>query len=527
MLRVIIADDEERICQLIKVLADWDRLQMEVVGIAGNGPEALALVQTLSPDILITDIRMPGCSGLELISRAKALLPTLEVIIISGYAQFDYAQTAIQYGVGEYLLKPVNQEALNATLEKMGNRCREQSEQNTKSLHMRKASDQVRLRTNLIPDLLSGRYAARDSAELQETYHFDGKSDMYQVCLLKMDYDPEQFPEPSLDIVRTKAEDILRPALLEICDDFILGGPGPALYGVLNYAAKNRDLLRSTLRECLNELVALTSLFGPVVFSMALGQAVSAPEALHEAFLSAQSIISERLTEGTGRLLERASPPSALHESNPLAGYIQSIARAIELLSLQEAANAATALEEAVAAVPKVTGAEVLELVRGAGAVFFTRLGFERREQMMLDFDKRCGQCATFREIFDCLQKTQALCLSSAIRRQQDQAGQPIRIAKQYIQKHFSDPLTLEEVSDITGFSVNYFSTLFKKETGEGFAKYVTRVRMEEARRFLRETRLPVSEICKRVGYADVKHFTHAFKAAAGLTPGEFRKLYG
>ena len=74
-------------------------------------------------------------------------------------------------------------------------------------------------------------------------------------------------------------------------------------------------------------------------------------------------------------------------------------------------------------------------------------------------------------------------------------------MAKQYVMQHFQDPITLEEVCEAAGFSASYFSSLFKKETGEGFAKYLTRVRMEEAKTLLRETNLPVSEICERVGY--------------------------
>ncbi|MEA5144462.1 MAG: helix-turn-helix transcriptional regulator, partial [Candidatus Limiplasma sp.] len=89
------------------------------------------------------------------------------------------------------------------------------------------------------------------------------------------------------------------------------------------------------------------------------------------------------------------------------------------------------------------------------------------------------------------------------------------------------EPITLEEVSAAIGFSVNYFSTLFKKETGEGFAKYLTHVRMDEARALLRDTNQPVAEICKSIGYGDLKHFTRTFKAEVGLTPGEYRKLYG
>ena len=127
MLKVVIADDEARVCSLIQMLIDWDALDMELAGTAANGLEALELMRAQRPDILITDIRMPGCHGLELIERAKQENPALGIVIISGYAHFEYAQSAIRFGVGDYLLKPINRQELMATLQKLAERCRQLS----------------------------------------------------------------------------------------------------------------------------------------------------------------------------------------------------------------------------------------------------------------------------------------------------------------------------------------------------------------------------------------------------------------
>ena len=125
MLKVIIADDERLICRLVQALADWESLGMEVAALAENGLEALELIKSREPDILITDIRMPGCDGLELIRSAKELMPDLEVVIISGYAHFEYAQKAMKYGAGYYLLKPIKQTELMETLEKIRENARQ------------------------------------------------------------------------------------------------------------------------------------------------------------------------------------------------------------------------------------------------------------------------------------------------------------------------------------------------------------------------------------------------------------------
>ncbi|NLM13225.1 MAG: response regulator, partial [Epulopiscium sp.] len=115
MIRVVVADDEEKVYQLICSLIDWKALDMEIVGVAHNSIEALELIQSLHPDIMITDIRMPGYDGLELINRGKQIKNGIEFIIISGYNHFEYAQTAIKYGVSDYLLKPIKKNGL-ATL---------------------------------------------------------------------------------------------------------------------------------------------------------------------------------------------------------------------------------------------------------------------------------------------------------------------------------------------------------------------------------------------------------------------------
>ena len=156
ILKVVIADDEVRICQLIQALIDWDSLGMKVVGIAHNGEDACEMVQQTQPDILITDIRMPGCSGLELVKRVKELDSALEVIIISGYAHFEYAQQAISYGVGHYLLKPVNKGELTATLQKLQKKIgeRKESELNHQELVNKAKRDDDHLRANLIDRLL-------------------------------------------------------------------------------------------------------------------------------------------------------------------------------------------------------------------------------------------------------------------------------------------------------------------------------------------------------------------------------------
>lgn len=116
--KVIIADDEQHICHLIKALIEWEQYGLEVVGFANDGNKAFQMCEECSPDFLITDIRMPGLSGIELIRKLYDAFPDIKVIIITGYSQFSYAQQALKFRVVDYLLKPIQKEELECALQK-------------------------------------------------------------------------------------------------------------------------------------------------------------------------------------------------------------------------------------------------------------------------------------------------------------------------------------------------------------------------------------------------------------------------
>ncbi len=126
MLKVLIADDEKKVCQLVANLIDWESLGFEIVGVVNDGISAYKFIQENTVNLMITDIRMPECDGMELIQKAKVLYPNLHIVIISGYSQFDYAQNAIRYGVEDYLLKPIRKKDLMATLQKILDRYKEE-----------------------------------------------------------------------------------------------------------------------------------------------------------------------------------------------------------------------------------------------------------------------------------------------------------------------------------------------------------------------------------------------------------------
>lgn len=309
-----------------------------------------------------------------------------------------------------------------------------------------------------------------------------------------------------------------------LCMDRDWGGT----IGILNYAKNKQDEIRRILKDCLNQLESGKNLYGDIAFSMAVGGVVTEPSLIGKSLKEASVIIEERLVKGTGRLLEHMPEGhSSLHEKSLLEKYLRTITHAIEIMSEEEAQKALEGIKAEISGVRDVRGYELLELVNSCGALFLSQVESKDRREKLQHFSDRCRQCASQEGLFGVLEGLQKTYIRELVQQREGDMVRPIRQAKQYIQNHFSEPITQEEVSGAVGLSSTYFSALFKKEEGEGFAKYLTGVRMEQAKIMLRESTASVSEVCRRVGYNDLKHFTHNFEKATGLKPSAYRKLYG
>lgn len=527
MIRVIVADDEPKVCQLICGLVDWGALDMEVAGVAHNGIEALEMVETLSPDLIITDIRMPGYDGLELLARAKAARPDLDFIIISGYGHFEYAQSAIKYGVSDYLLKPIKKAELMETLSKMRDKFRRRARQlsNAERMRLTLQNDIGKLRAGLFPALLSGELEGAELGRVNGEYHFHFRPGIFQVFIVKADCAAME----NTGLLEDKAAQILRGQFRQ-CHDAEIHLRGSRVYGVVNCDPEERKTVRRQLRGALEELSLLGGAFGKVRFTAGLGVPVEDLGEIGESLRTAQSNVAQRLVEGVGGVIENVPDQGVFRGEELLADFNKEIGHALEVLDAAVAANAVDGLRVC-AVEAAASGEALLRLAEDACGAYFLqlrshRLGAGDTRPLQEAFMARVDHCCDMESLFACLACTVKESLDAILQDRKQADKRPIRAAKQYIQQNYMNPISLEEVSGAVGFSAAYFSSLFKKESGQNFLEYLSEVRMNKARELLKETNLNVAAICEQVGYNDLKHFTQSFKKATGLKPNEFRKLY-
>ncbi len=529
MLKVIIADDEERICKLVHALVDWESLSMEVVATAHNGLETLELVRKYPVDILITDIRMPGMSGLDVIRELREERPGMEIIIISGYAHFEYAKTAISYGVGNYLLKPINKTELVSTLEKVrdGILNKRAIEENTSQLIQKNEKDIKRIQRLLIDYLLEQKCKKMDLEELNEEYHLHMHPGCFQAFWLKMDGKTKDITPNGMGIVMGKVEQLLEKSLEPKCIEMIITQKSTSCIGIMNYKTSEQGEIKRILRNCLTQLEYEKALYGDVTFSMAISSLTDKTEDLVEIVNEVVTTIKERLTRGTGKILERIVFEKKIRDRNMLETYLRMITQAIELKSPEESEKTIQVMLGEIEKAGDMYGYEILDLVHTCGNLFLSQIKIENRQECLAQFDEECDQCRDVEELFGMLEELQNSHIQRIRQQYTDDVNRPIRQAKQYIQNHYQEPISLETVSEIVGLSPAYFSTLFKKYENEGFAKYLINVRVEQAKIILRESNISISEVCKKVGYNDIKHFNQTFEKVTGVKPTTYRKLYG
>ena len=146
--------------------------------------------------------------------------------------------------------------------------------------------------------------------------------------------------------------------------------------------------------------------------------------------------------------------------------------------------------------------------------------------EMRERWNEGAGNCNSVSALTEYVAEQITADLIECVEANREKERRPVLNAAEYIKKNYSQKISLEEMAEQGGFNMNYFSELFKKETGKTFTAYVTEVRMEEAKKLLRDTDLPVYEVAEAVGYKDSKFFSQQFVKNVGIKPMEYRKLY-
>jgi len=536
MLKVIIADDEDRICQLIYKLVSWESLEMQVVGIAHNGIEALELIKTHTPDIVITDIRMPGYDGMELIGKAKELSHSIEFIIISGYQHFDYAQKAIKYGVMDYLLKPIKKEELIGTLTKLKDRYLERAQQlsNEEKMKLSLKNNMDKLRIGFFNSILFQRVKRIKDIQVEminQEYQYEFQEGYFQIITVKLDGIDQSYYS-NVKFLEEKVIHIIKRCLKEYCYDLECFFELNLCYCILNYKADNKKSIRKQCKVLLDEISLHKDIFENLESTIGLGTAEEDIQNIGDSLKTAICAYEQRVVLSANRVIEYDFVnTNKLPDSKLFHDFNKEMNLALERLDKNAVITAIRNLREGIKDRPETSGHEILQMTKEVCNLFLfsmrnNKFLAEENNTFFEDFSMGVNDYGSINQLFHYLTTTITASLDKIIEDKKNLDTKPIRDAKKYIQDNYTKPISLEEVSTKIGFNATYFSSLFKKDTGYTFLEYVSELRINKAKELLKETNTGIAVICEQVGYNDIKHFTKTFAKYTGLKPNEYRKLY-
>ncbi len=537
MLKLLIADDEMRVCKLIRYLVDWNSLGIEIIGEAYDGNSAFQIIMEKSPDIVIVDIRMPEQNGLNLIRNVKKEKPETYFIVVSGYSRFEYAQHAIKYGVEDYLLKPLKKKELTEAVEKIIEKYELTRKAEAEKEHLEQFMDYYasRIKEGLLTEYFKKNLELPDMdplASVNARYScrfIPGDFMGIAVKVLVTDCEAES---RVFSMALTKVEQILSQDFAGQFSECIISMDQGMIYAAVNAPEITDIQLNRLMNHVQIKVMSWREVFQGIRVYFGLGERMQSVVQLFQSLDQASEAAANYILPEAETVLwyqdsyrVRCTPEMFCH-----LDIRKDMQRGIELLDYARIKSCIHACQEELLRINGLNAEMVKAAYWKIVEDFFYSLDIKRIGLQREDFKVRAEQlfmlAPSVKGLFEKLGEFMVCCLKQWVEDRKLEERKPILLAKEYMQENFWRSLTLEEVSAYVGFNASYFSNLFKRETSMNFLEYLTTLRIDHARERLMKTDDSVNEIAEAVGYSDVKYFSRIFKRSLGLSPNKFRKMY-
>ncbi|WP_179033108.1 response regulator transcription factor [Paenibacillus kribbensis] len=530
-LTMCVMDDIQAVVKGISATIPWAEHNIKVVGTAGDGEHGWTLLLEKDPDIVISDIRMPKLSGLELMRRASDHRLRAKFIFISGYSDFSYAQEAIRLGASDYLLKPFTPpEILDAVLKvkKMI-----ESEQvrlkQLEQLEQKMNASNLQLRQDYLTGLLRQETGSRPSDSRWSELQIELDAGNLMVMAIEMDCYTEYGYTLQLD-----DNEIIPFAIKNILDETL----NMHTRGVVLHESKQRlaaifnppdGLETSMLLELCRENVEK---FSKKTVSIGLGTVARGSQEIHNAFVHAVKALAYRFySEGNCvfQYTELAqadcvAPDYPVEKEQQLLYALRCGNKDSCHLIIDDIFHQWTLSHKFPE--PQAMIRLLMGLVFAMYRAFCDEITEEERIQLEADLSAlEENRSLTFGGWKSYINHFSSMGCEFVENKRLRDVTQAINRAREYIRLHLQENLTLHICARSVHLSPSYFANAFKKETGMTLIQYITKMRMERAKELL-IAGVQVQEISQMLGYEDRPYFSGLFKKYCGMTPTSFRQMY-
>ncbi|MFD0677642.1 MULTISPECIES: response regulator transcription factor [unclassified Paenibacillus] len=541
MLQLLLVDDEMNVVEALAGALPWKEAGIDKVHKAYSATEALDILKTNAIDIVITDICMPGMDGLQLIEQIQLNWKKTKCILLTGFAEFEYAQKAIQSQISDYLLKPVSDEEIISRVRHVVELIRMELETNeTHQRAMKALRDHLpKLRGELLQDMLQGKRISPDKlAEKMKLLEIPvGFQDEFVLLLIRFkdqfaDYDPFELSLMEFAIGNLATETFEEYFHLWLCKDvhdylIIMLTPNDKLQGLM--AEKSKGEFKYHLERLANELQLNVQHYLKRRISVLISQWGVFPVDLTKLYYNSLSIYRKRFGD------EKDLPVYTADESE--SADMNILYRLYEppmLVHLMDAGNWELVQQKLDSILEELDlyWPESSEHITEAFFSIFASFSFiaHKNGKMLGELigneyarGKELAPCRTVQSlrewIWSVMERLQ-IYTSSETKNARESAVQQ---TQKFVQANLTVDVSLQAISDCLQMHPAYLSRIYKLETGENLSDYIYRLKMEQSAHLLKTSTRKIYEIAIEVGYQNPNYFIKVFKKHFGITPQDYR----
>jgi two-component system response regulator YesN len=523
--KVLLADDEILDLEGMRTFIPWNELGLEVVDAVNNGFAAYDVIKNEHIDILVTDVRMPNMSGLELATKAIEKQGDLRIIFVSGHQDFNYVKQAMKLKAHGYVLKPMDDKELIDSLAKI----RQDLDLNKKRWETEEAYKQmVPIVKNeyLLQFLLDVPGEHSSSRLLDKEYHLDSLSWPIRVAVLEID-DYSWNLNPYADGERRLLLNRFYGLLSSLFSEW-------GIEHVCKISKQRTALLlgENAGLEAIGRLPERIKEEFPFTVTIGLGLTCTCLPALNISYGQAVEALDYKMFHGKGKLItydEDKAGSRDIQDARNLDVQLDAMMAAVSHYELVQIHDELSGLFQITSRMrSKVTVhnfamyiiMKLNEFLRTMNEDLFKLLGMELKNlDILLQFE-------TIDDIHSWLRRRVFEISEMLHLKKHTKNGKLIQDIMTSVRDRLHENITLRDVALRFSFSPNYLGHLFRGETGQNFSDYIIALRMERAQELLRNSKLKIYEVANQVGYRYLPYFSRQFKETTGMAPLEYRRKH-
>jgi len=501
MYKVMLVDDERLILEGILNIIDWEKLGMKVIHMAENGKEALEKNKENPVDIIITDINMPVITGLDLIKTMKKINKRVKFIVLSGYDDFSYARTAIKYGVENYILKPIDEEELEATLIDI-----------KKTIKDEKEKENIILEKNsILMKILKGTINSDELYYLKDIIELEFENKYYTVSNILFN---------NKDIIRKMdVQDLISENTsdkYEIIHKF--NGD------IILINSWNKNVTDESIKKYYDTILEkLSNEFGEIF--IAVGDKVDSIVDIKRSYADSNIVKKYILTIGYNSCLYKNDIVKVTNKNRNFNKEIEVLNKIIIEKNKDKALEYIDDIFKNKDLAPEDIydlAIKILLLIDKLSEDF--RLTKNYKDETLSSVIVSIYDASTIDKIKEII-VNQILELSKIMNTNVVKYTPIVQQVVSYIDERYFEEVSLKILSQKYNINSSYLGQIFTKEVGYSFSEYLNRIKNMKAKELILNTNMRINDIAKEVGYYETSYFYRKFKEFYGVSPATLREF--